>query len=140
MGRYLAIDYGSKRCGIAISDPTRMITGTVKTVPSHELMNYLGDCISRDEIDCVVFGKPLKNDNTPSDSFLLVERFVNAFKKRFPGIRIAWEDERYSSKMASRAMVEGGVKRSERRKKENIDSISAAIILQSFLDRENNQV
>ncbi len=138
MGRYLSIDYGTKRCGIAVTDPLRIIASGIDTVASHELMRYLEAYFKKEEVECVVVGKPMKMDDTPSESFIHVQRFVQAFKKRFPEMRVAWMDERFSSKMAVQAMVDGGMKLKERRKKENIDKISAAIILQSFMEEENN--
>lgn len=138
MGRYLAIDYGKKRCGIAVSDPMKMIASGLVTVASHELMNFLGDYFEKEDVECVVVGKPMQSDNRPSESFIFVERFVRSFKKRFPEMRVEWEDERYTSEMAVRAMVEGGMKKSERRKKEHIDKLSAALILRSFMDGVNN--
>jgi putative Holliday junction resolvase len=138
MGRYLAIDYGSKRCGIAVSDPGKMIAYGLDTVASHALMQYLDDYFQKEEVDCVVFGKPMKQDNTTSESFILVERFVAAFRKRFPKMRFAWEDERFTSKMAMQSMLDAGVRKSARRKKENVDRMSAALILQSFMEQENN--
>jgi putative Holliday junction resolvase len=138
MGRYLAIDYGSKRCGIAVSDPMKMIASGLETVSSHELMNFLKNYFSLEEVECVVVGKPMKSDNQPSESFLLVERFVSAFRKRFPEMRVEWEDERFTSKMAVQAMIEGGFKKSDRHNKENIDKMSAALILKSFMNNENN--
>lgn len=138
MGRYLAIDYGSKRCGIAVSDPSRMIAYGLETVASHELMQYLENYFQREEVDCVVFGKPMQHDQRPSESFILVERFVKAFKKRFPQVRTAWEDERFTSRMAVQSMVDAGVKKSDRRKKENVDRMSAALILQSYMEQQNN--
>ncbi len=137
MGRYLAIDYGKKRCGIAITDPLRIIATALDTVPSHELMNYLSAYLKKEPVDVVVLGKPL-GEGSSAETLLLVQRFASAFSKRFPGVNIAWIDERFTSRMASRAMVEGGMKKKERRKKENIDKISAVIILQSYLEQENN--
>ena len=139
MGRYLAIDYGKKRCGVAVSDPTKIIASGLETVASHELMNYLDDYFRREDVECVVVGKPMQLDNRPSESFIYVERFVRSFKKRFPDMRLEWEDERFTSKMAVQAMVEGGFKKSERRKKDNIDKMSAALILRSFMDEANNR-
>lgn len=138
MGRYLAIDYGTKRCGIAVTDPLKMIASGIDTVASHELMRYLESYLKKEVVECVVIGKPMKMDDTPSESFIHVQRFKQAFKKRFPEMRVEWMDERFSSKMAVQAMVDGGMKLKERKKKENIDKISAAIILQSFLEEENN--
>lgn len=138
MGRYLAIDYGTKRCGIAVSDPLRMISSPLDTVPSHELMNFLVAYFQKEEVECVVVGKPLREDNSQSESFIHVERFVASFRKRFSGMRIEWEDERFTSRMASDSMIEAGIKKSDRMKKENIDKVSAALILRSFMDQENN--
>jgi len=139
LGRYLSIDYGTKRCGIAVTDPLKMIASGINTVASHELMRYLEDYFKKEEVECMVIGKPMQMDDTPSESFIHVQRFVQAFKKRFPEMRVEWMDERFSSKMAVQAMVDGGMKLKERKKKENIDKISAAIILQSFLEEENNK-
>jgi putative Holliday junction resolvase len=138
MGRYLAIDYGSKRCGIAVSDPLKMIAYGLETVASHDLMQFLEDYFKKEKVECVVVGKPLQHDNKPSESFIHAERFVSAFRKRFPAMRTEWEDERFTSKMAVQSMVEAGVKKSDRRKKENVDRMSAALILQSFMEQENN--
>ncbi len=121
-----------------MTDPLRIIASGIDTVASHELMRYLEAYFKKEEVECVVVGKPMKMDDTPSESFIHVQRFVQAFKKRFPEMRVAWMDERFSSKMAVQAMVDGGMKLKERRKKENIDKISAAIILQSFMEEENN--
>jgi len=138
LGRYLSIDYGTKRCGIAVTDPLKMIASGIDTVASHELMKFLESYFKKEDVECVVVGKPLQMDDTPSESFIHVDRFVQAFKKRFPDMRVEWMDERFSSKMAVQAMIDGGMKLKDRKKKENIDKISAAIILQSFLEEENN--
>ena len=135
MGRYLAIDYGSKRCGIAVSDPLKMIASGLETVPSHELMEFLSNYMNQEEVDCVVVGKPVQTNREVSESFVLVERFVKSFRKRFPQVRVEWEDERFTSKLAMQAMIEGGMKKSDRRKKGVVDKISAAVILQSFMER-----
>lgn len=139
MGRYLAIDYGTRRCGIAVSDPMKMIASGLETVPSHDLMLYLERYFEKEKVDCLVVGKPLKHDGSPSDSFIHVERFVQSFRKRFPEMQVAWEDERSTSKMALMAMVDGGMKKSKRREKGQLDKVSAALILQSFMERENNR-
>jgi putative Holliday junction resolvase len=139
MGRYLAIDYGTKRCGIAVSDPMKMIASGLETVASHDLMRYLERYFEKEEVDCLVVGKPLKHDGSPSESFVHIERFVQAFRKRFPKLKVQWEDERSTSRMAVQAMVEGGMKKSKRREKGQVDKVSAALILQSFMERENNQ-
>ena len=128
----MAIDYGSKRCGIAVSDPMQMISTPLETVASHELMTFLEHYFTSEKVERLVVGKPLKEDGTPSDSFLLVERFVKAFKKRFHEIPVEWEDERYTSVMAQQVMIEGGMKKQDRQQKGNLDKISASIILRSY--------
>ena len=101
-------------------------------------MNYLEGNFHKEDVDCVVFGKPMRTDHRQSESFVHVERFVQAFRKRFPGKKIAWEDERYTSKIARQQMVEGGMKKSNREIKGNVDKMSAVLILQSFMQGENN--
>ena len=88
MGRYLSIDYGTKRCGIAVTDPLRIIASGIDTVASHELMRYLEGYFKKEDVECVVVGKPMQMDDTPSQSFIHVQRFVQAFKKRFRCLRI----------------------------------------------------
>jgi putative Holliday junction resolvase len=137
MGRYLAIDYGTKRTGVAVTDPLNIIATALDTIQTHELMNYLGSYLKGEDVEKLVVGKPMNLDGTPSESMKYVRQFVSAFKKRFPGVDIEWIDERFTSKLAVYAMVTGGMKKSERRKKENIDKISATIILQSYLEQNN---
>ena len=136
MCRYLAVDYGSKRCGIAVSDPLKMIAAGLETVASHELMDYLTDYFKKEVVEHLIVGKPVQTDGTSSELYILAERFVNAFKKRFPEIPVSWEDERFTSKMAMQSMIDGGMKKSARREKGAVDKVSAAIILQSFMDNQ----
>ena len=138
MGRFMAIDYGTKRTGVAVTDPLNIIASALETVPTHELMNFLSEYMAQEPVDKLIVGYPLNLDYTPSGSLKYIKQFVSAFRKRFPEIIVEWVDERFTSKLASRAMIEGGMKKSERRKKENIDKISAAIILQSYLGQQNN--
>lgn len=138
MGRILAIDYGSKRTGLAITDPGQIIASPLETVPTHELMHYLQAYFDREQVELVVVGHPRQMDNSESESMKQIRFFVGAFKKRFREIPVEWEDERFTSKMAMDAMIAGGVKKSDRKVKENVDRVSAALILQSFLERRNN--
>ncbi|MEN8227249.1 MAG: Holliday junction resolvase RuvX [Bacteroidota bacterium] len=138
MGRIVAIDYGTKRTGVAVTDPGQIIASPLETVPTHELMLFLESYFASEPVDTLVVGYPRKMDNTESESMKLIRFFVEAFKKRFEGIRVVWMDERFTSKLAMDAMVRGGMKKSERRLKGNIDKVSAAIILQSFLEQRNN--
>jgi len=138
LGRILAIDYGSKRTGLAITDPGQIIASPLETVPTHELMHYLQAYFDREQVELVVVGHPRQMDNSESESMKQIRFFVGAFKKRFREIPVEWEDERFTSKMAMDAMIAGGVKKSDRKVKGNVDRVSAALILQSFLERRNN--
>jgi putative holliday junction resolvase len=137
--RVIGIDYGQKRVGIAVSDPLKIGASGIATVRPHEVLSFLDDYMSKENVECIVVGKPLQMNNTVSESFYYVKQFVASLKKKFPGMRIELIDERFTSKIASMVMFEGGMKKSERRKKENIDRISAAIILQTFLEKEKNK-
>ena len=139
LGRILAIDYGTKRTGIAHTDPLQMIASPLETVATHELMLYLEAYFSREKVEALVVGQPRKMDNTESESMKQIRFFVEAFKKRFAQIPVKWMDERFTSKMAMDALLEGGMKKSDRRIKGNIDKVSAALILQSFLEKRNNK-
>jgi putative Holliday junction resolvase len=133
LGRIIAIDYGTKRCGLAVTDPGQMIASPMETVSSHELMNYLQTYFEKEQVDLVVMGQALQMDHSPSESMKQIRFFVGAFKKRFPEIPVEWMDERFTSKLAMDAMVTGGMKRGDRKVKGNVDRVSAALILQSFL-------
>jgi putative Holliday junction resolvase len=132
------MDYGTKRTGLAVTDPGQMIASPLETVLTHELMVYLQKYFEKEEVETMVVGHPVKQDGTDSESMKPLRFFVQAFKKRFPEIRVEWMDERFTSKLAMEAMIEGGMKKADRRKKGNLDKISAAIILQSWMERENN--
>lgn len=110
----------------------------MKTVLTHELMNFLDDYFSGEKVEAIVVGQPRKMDNTESESMKQIRFFVSAFKKRFPWIPVRWEDERFTSKLAKDALLAGGMKKSDRRVKGTIDQVSAALILQSYLERKNN--
>ena len=138
LSRIIAIDYGTKRTGIAVTDPGQMIASPMETVASHELMLYLEEYFKKEEVGILVVGHPTKTDGSDSESMRPLRFFVQAFKKRFPGVGVEWMDERFTSKMAMEAMVTGGMKKSERRVKGNIDKISASLILQSWMERRNN--
>ena len=139
LGRIVAIDYGTKRCGLAVTDPGQMIASPLETVLSHELMNYLQTYFEKEEVELLVVGHPLQMDHTDSESMKQIRFFVGAFKKRFKGIPVEWMDERFTSKMAVDAMIAGGMKKSGRRVKGNVDRVSAALILQSFLEKRNKR-
>jgi len=108
------------------------------TVPTHELMNYLQAYFEKEPVDLVVVGRPRQMDNTDSEVMKLIHFFVGAFKKRFKAIPVEWMDERFTSKLAKEAMIAGGMKQKDRRIKGNVDRVSAALILQFFLEKRNN--
>ncbi|MFH0756535.1 MAG: Holliday junction resolvase RuvX [Bacteroidota bacterium] len=137
MGRILAIDYGTKRTGLAVTDPGQMIASPLETVLSHELMRYLESYFEKEDVEILVVGHPTRMDGSDSESMKPLRFFVQAFRKRFPGVRVAFMDERFTSRMAIEAMVSGGMKKSDRRVKGNVDKVSAALILQSWMEREN---
>ncbi len=138
MGRVLAIDYGRKRTGLAVTDPLRIIASPLITVATHELESFLKDYFPRENVTEVVIGYPVTVNNLPSESVKYIDPFIARFRKIFPEIPLHLADERFTSQMAMSAMIEGGVKKSDRRDKSMVDRISASIILQSWMSREKN--
>ena len=138
MDRILGIDYGKKRTGLAVSDPLGIFASALETVPTANIINYLKKYTSQNKVERFVVGYPMNLNGSPAECTPFVEAFVKALKKNFPSIPITLEDERFTSQLAMRAMIDGGMKRSERRIKGSVDRISAAIILQSWLDGQNN--
>ncbi|PIB36813.1 Holliday junction DNA helicase RuvA [Reichenbachiella sp. 5M10] len=134
MGRILAIDYGKKRTGLAVTDPLQIIASPLDTVPTHEAIRYLQSYHEQEGIEIFVIGMPKDLMNKDTDSTASVRSFINLLQKKFPQHKIHPIDERFTSKMAKSAMLAGGMRKSERRKKENVDKLSATIILQSFLE------
>jgi putative Holliday junction resolvase len=138
LGRVLAIDYGRKRCGLAVTDPLRIIASPLTTVATGQLETFLKDYIPREKVSEAVIGYPVTMNNLPSESVKYIDPFIARFRKIFPEIELHLADERFTSQMAMRAMIDGGVKKSDRRDKGLVDRISASIILQSWLSKENN--
>lgn len=134
MGRILAIDYGQKRTGLAVTDELNIIATALTTVPSAEVIPFLKKYTTDNKVDCFVVGEPRQMNNQPSESSRFIEPFVKRLGTEFPGIRIERIDERFTSKMASQAILEAGLKKFDRRNKERIDMVSAVIILQSYLE------
>jgi putative Holliday junction resolvase len=133
MGRILALDYGMKRTGIAVTDPLRIIATALDTVPTADLMPYLSAYVAREQVDEFVVGMPKTLSNEDSEMAPHVRRFVDALKTMFPGKRVHLADERFTSSLAKHAMLESGVSKKNRRVKGNVDKISAVIILQSYM-------
>lgn len=134
MGRIVAIDYGQKRTGIAATDSLKLIANGLRTVPSMELLAFLKDYISREDVELFVVGQPKQMNNEPSENMIRVERFVAQLRKSIPTIPVVYYDERFTSKLAFQTMLEGGVKKKKRQNKALVDEISAVIILQSYLE------
>ncbi|MGL1889173.1 MAG: Holliday junction resolvase RuvX [Reichenbachiella sp.] len=134
MGRILAIDYGKKRTGIAVTDPLQIIATPLDTVPTHMAIKFIEKYHKVENLESLVIGMPKDLMNKDTDSTASVRSFINLLEKKFPTIPIHQIDERFTSKMAKSAMLAGGMRKSERRKKENVDKLSATIILQSFLE------
>ena len=132
----MALDYGKKRTGVAVTDPLKIVTASAQTIATSELMNYLTDYFSKNEVERVVVGMPRKMDGSPSDNCDNIEKFLATFAKKFPQMPVVMHDERFTSVLAQRAMLEGGVKKMQRREKGLADTISASIILQSYLDSQ----
>ncbi|MGE0770140.1 MAG: Holliday junction resolvase RuvX [Cyclobacteriaceae bacterium] len=134
MGRVLAIDYGLKRTGLAVTDPLRIIATALTTVETSQLLAYLKSYFGKEQVDEVIIGLPRQLNNRESDIAPAVRRFMDRFEKTFPGKPLRAVDERFTSAIAQRAMIEGGMKKKNRRVKENVDMISATIILQSYME------
>ena len=137
MARILSIDYGKKRTGIAVTDPLQIIANGLTTVPTHELLSFLDAYFIRESVERVVVGLPRQLNNTPSESMRYIEPFVARFRQRFPAIPVVYFDERFTSSLAHRAMLEGGLKKKERQNKALVDEISATLILQSYLESKH---
>lgn len=137
VGRILAIDYGKKRVGLAVSDPLKMIANGLTTVHPNELPDYLADYLGKENVETIVVGYPKQMNNQDSESVEYIKPFLKKLKKQFPNVSVELEDERFTSSMAQDAMLQGGMKKKDRQNKANVDKISATIILQSFLERKN---
>lgn len=135
MNRIIGIDFGRKRTGLAVSDPLMVFASALDTVPSANIIDYLQKYGQNETIIRFVVGYPMNLDNTPSEAARDVDAFLNLLRKKFPDIPVTLEDERFTSVLAHRAMIDGGMKKMARREKAAVDKISAAIILQTYLDR-----
>jgi putative holliday junction resolvase len=135
MPRILAIDYGQKRTGIAVTDPLKIIAQGLATVDSPRLISFLKEYFVKEPVELILIGYPTNWDDSPTDATPMVEGMIREFKKYFPSLPVVKVDERYTSKMASRAMIEMGMKKKQRRDKALVDEIAATIMLQEYLDR-----
>lgn len=133
MGRILALDYGSKRTGVAVTDELKIIASGLTTVSTPELMGFLKEYFNSEKVELLVVGEPTQKDGTPSDIESEIKKFLSTFKKQFPDMPVKRVDERYTSKMAFQTMIDSGLKKKKRRNKALVDEISATIILQEYL-------
>src|SRR5690554_4815246 len=134
MARLLSIDYGKKRTGIAVSDPLQIIANGLTTVETTGLFDFMSDYLRKEEVSCIVVGLPRQMNNELSENMKRVEPFVNRLRKLYPAIPVEYFDERFSSKLAHQAMIQGGLKKRDRQNKELVDEISATIILQGYME------
>ena len=137
MDRLIGIDYGRKRTGLAASDPLGIFASALDTVPSAKIIDYLQKYSEKETITRFVVGYPMNLDGRPSEAAADVNAFLPVLKKAFPGVPVELEDERFTSVLAHRAMIDGGMKYKDRRNKASVDRISAAIILQGYMDRKS---
>ncbi len=135
MDRIIGIDYGRKRVGVAVSDPLGIFASGLDTIHSASIVDYLKNYTQKENITLFVVGYPMNLNNKPSEAAKDVDQFLNLLKKHFPHIPVILEDERFTSQLALKAMIAGGVKKMDRRDKGMVDKVSAAIILQSYMDR-----
>jgi putative holliday junction resolvase len=139
MGRIIGIDYGVKRIGLAVTDPLQIFASPLITISPGEFDNFMKGFLLTDKVDAFVIGYPMQMNNRPSESVVYVNPFIKKLKKTYPEIHIYLADERFTSQMAFRTMIDGGVKKKDRQDKSMVDKISASIILQSFLENRSNK-
>lgn len=135
VGRILSIDYGKKRTGLAVTDPLKIIANGLATVSTHLLWDFLHDYISKESIERIVVGKPMQTNGLPSENLKRVEAFVARWRKNHPEIPLEYFDERFTSVLAHRTMIDAGLKKKARQDKALVDEISATIILQDYMAR-----
>jgi putative Holliday junction resolvase len=136
MDRIVGIDYGRKRVGVAVSDPLGIFASALETVHSAKIIEYLKNYAQKETIVLFVVGYPINMNGAPSEAAKDIDVFLKHLAKAFPDVPVVKEDERFTSVLAHRAMLDGGMKKQDRQKKESVDKISAAIILQSYMDRK----
>ena len=139
MGRILGIDYGRKRTGLAVTDPLQIVAGNLATVPTHELLQFIKDYIAREQVERIVIGLPTQLNGQPSESMKYITPFVNRLHKELPDMPVVMYDERFTSTIAHQAMIDGGMKKSDRCDKSRVDAIAATIILNDYLQSKLNQ-
>ena len=139
MGRILGIDYGRKRTGVAVTDPLKIVAGNLATVPTHTLMQFIKDYLLREQVERIVIGQPTQLNGQPSESVRYITPLVNRLHNELPDMPVVMYDERFTSAIAHQAMIDGGMKKSDRRDKSRVDAIAATIILNDYLQSIYNQ-
>ena len=134
MGRIIAIDYGTKRTGLAVTDPLRIIAGALATVETKQLEKYLADYFSKNDVDTIVLGKPTQMSGAPSETMRFIEPLAGRLRHAYPDKKVVLYDERFTSVLAHRTILDSGIGKMARRDKALVDRISATIILQSYMD------
>ncbi|MBK5720465.1 Holliday junction resolvase RuvX [Dysgonomonas sp. Marseille-P4677] len=134
MGRFLALDYGTKRTGIAVSDTLKIIANGLTTIPTHTLLDYLKSYLEREEVECIVVGLPKQMNNEYSESMKHIRPFVKKLSTLYPNIQIELYDERFTSALAQKTIIDAGLKKKDRQNKALVDEVSAVIILQSYME------
>jgi putative holliday junction resolvase len=137
MGRLVGIDYGRKRTGLAVTDPLRIIANSLTTIPSEQVLDFLKTYLSKEPVDGFVVGYPRQMNNLPSEAVAFIDPFIRKLKAVFPDKPVYLADERFTSKLAMQAMIMGGVKKKDRQNKALVDTVSATIILQSFMEMKD---
>ncbi|MFV0365180.1 MAG: Holliday junction resolvase RuvX [Mangrovibacterium sp.] len=140
MGRILAIDYGKKKVGLAVTDPLQIIANKLTTVASNEITKFLADYFAKEDVERVIIGYPTQMNNEPSESVRYINPFLVNFQRKFPDMPIEQVDERFTSKMAFQTMIDAGLKKKARQNKETIDAVSATIMLQSYLETKKYNI
>jgi putative Holliday junction resolvase len=139
LGRIIALDYGTKRVGIAVTDPLQIIATGLKTIPTSEVWTFLKEYLVQEKIEYLVIGYPMQMNGTGSESLRVINPFIQKFRKIYPNINVELVDERFTSKIAFQTMIDGGLKKKDRQNKALIDTISATIILQSYMEYLKNK-
>jgi len=137
MGRIIGIDYGNKRIGLAVTDPLRIFASPLTTVHPKDFDSFMADYLLKEKVDAFVIGYPRQMNNQPSESVKYIDPFISKLRKKYKDIPVYPADERFTSQIAMRSMIEGGLKKSDRQDKTIVDRVSASIILQSWLDAGN---
>ena len=138
--RVLSVDYGKKRTGLAVTDPLQIVAGGLVTVATSDLMRFITEYCQKEEVETIVFGEPSQPNGQPSENLNRVRTFVGQLKKNMPDINIEWYDERFTSVLAHRTMIDAGLRKKARQNKELVDEISATIILQDYLEAKRNSI